>query len=71
MVALLLVANLLCCGSVIVLIGRRLARRRAARVGAGGGAQLHVRLVATFSILASVPTVLLAVVASLLFQFGA
>ena len=71
MVALVLVANLLCCGSVIVLVGRRLAKRRAARVGAGGGGQLHVRLVATFSILASIPTVLLAVVASLLFQFGA
>ncbi|MEG3175192.1 ATP-binding protein [Sphingomonas sp. RB3P16] len=71
LVALMLVANLLCCGSVIVLMGRRLAKRRAVRVGAGGGAQLHVRLVATFSILASVPTVLLAVVASLLFQFGA
>jgi len=71
LVAGLLVANLLCCGSLIVLFGRRLAKRRAARSEAGGRAQLHVRLVAIFSILASVPTVLLAVIASLLFQYGA
>ncbi|THD36603.1 MAG: HAMP domain-containing protein [Sphingomonas sp.] len=71
LVAGLLVANLACCGSLIVLFGRRLAKQRAARSEAGGRAQLHVRLVAIFSILASVPTVLLAVIASLLFQYGA
>ena len=70
-VALLLVANLACIGSLIVLIGRRIAQRRAARSQAGSKAQLHVRLVAIFSVLASVPTVLLAVIASLLFQYGA
>jgi two-component system nitrogen regulation sensor histidine kinase NtrY len=70
LVALLLVANLLACGSLIVLIGRRMARKRAAAAALGGGA-LHVRLVAIFSLLACVPTVLLAVIASLLFQYGA
>lgn len=70
-VASLLVANLLSCSTLIVLMGRRIARRRAARSAAGGRAELHVRLVAIFSVLASVPTVLLAVIASLLFQYGA
>ncbi|WP_404339237.1 ATP-binding protein [Sphingomonas sp. MMS12-HWE2-04] len=71
LIATLLVANLITCGSLIVLAGRRIARSRAARSAAGGQGQLHVRLVAIFSVLAAVPTVLLAVVASLLFQAGA
>ncbi|WP_375396342.1 ATP-binding protein [uncultured Sphingomonas sp.] len=70
LVASILVANLLACGSLIVLLGRRVAKRRAAKRGAGEG-KLHVRLVAIFSLLASIPTVLLAVIASLLFQYGA
>ncbi|MBB5709224.1 sensor histidine kinase NtrY-like [Sphingomonas xinjiangensis] len=71
LVATLLVANLITCGSLIVLVGRRVALRRAARLPGGGRAQLHLRLVAIFSVLAAVPTVLLAVVASILFQFVA
>ncbi|MBS0479580.1 MAG: HAMP domain-containing protein, partial [Proteobacteria bacterium] len=71
LVASLLVANLVCCGSLIVLLGRRIARRRSISSDARGRAQLHVRLVAIFSILASVPTILLAVIASVLFQYGA
>jgi two-component system nitrogen regulation sensor histidine kinase NtrY len=71
LVALVLVANLLAGGALIVLLGRRVAKGRAARSAAGGGGQLHVRLVAIFSVLATVPTILLAVVASLLFQYGA
>jgi two-component system nitrogen regulation sensor histidine kinase NtrY len=71
LVATLLVANLITCGSLIVLIGRRVALKRAARLPGGGRAQLHLRLVGIFSILAAVPTVLLAVVASILFQSGA
>ena len=71
LVALLLIANLVPGVALLVLLGRRVAKRRAARSGAGGGAQLHVRLVAIFSVLATVPTVLLAVIASLLFQYGA
>ncbi|MES2443780.1 MAG: ATP-binding protein [Pseudomonadota bacterium] len=70
-IALVLIANLLACGTLIVLVGRRIAQRRAARSPAGGRAQLHVRLVAIFSAMAMVPTVLLAVIASLLFQDGA
>jgi len=71
LVALLLILNLAACGALIVLMGRRIAKQRAAKSAAGGDGQLHVRLVAIFSVLASVPTVLLAVIASLLFQYGA
>lgn len=70
LVALLLVANLLPGVALLVLIGRRAARRRAALSTAGGEGRLHVRLVAIFSVLASVPTLLVAVIASLLFQYG-
>jgi two-component system nitrogen regulation sensor histidine kinase NtrY len=69
-VALLLVANLAPGVALLVLFGRRIARRRAARSPMGGEGRLHVRLVALFSVLASVPVVLVAIVASLLFQYG-
>ncbi|MCW3837978.1 ATP-binding protein [Sphingomonas canadensis] len=69
LVALLLVANMVPAIALLVLLGRRVARRRAARSEAGGG-EMHVRLVAIFSVLASVPTLFLAVFASLLFQYG-
>lgn len=71
LVAFLLVSNLIPAVALIVLLGRRIAYRRAASSEIGGGGKLHVRLVAIFSVLASVPTLMLAVVASLLFQFGA
>ena len=45
-------------------------RRRAAQAGAGSGGRLHVRLVAIFSIIAAVPTLLVVIFASLLFQYG-
>lgn len=70
LVALLLVANLVPLVALIVLVGRRIAMRRAARSPLGGRARLHVRLVAIFSILASVPTIFVSIVASLLFQYG-
>ena len=70
LVALLLVSNLIPAVALMVLIGRRIAHRRAADSPIGGGGKLHVRLVAIFSVLASVPTLLLAVFASLLFQYG-
>jgi two-component system, NtrC family, nitrogen regulation sensor histidine kinase NtrY len=70
LVALLLVANLVPGVALLVLIGRRIARSRAAKSGAGSEGRLHVRLVAIFSVLASVPTLLVAVTASLLFQYG-
>jgi two-component system nitrogen regulation sensor histidine kinase NtrY len=70
LVAVLLIANLLPGVALLVLIGRRVAKRRAARSGLGSEGRLHVRLVAIFSVLASVPTLFVAVTASLLFQYG-
>jgi len=70
LVALLLVANLLPGVALLVLFGRRIARRRAAASPLGGEGRLHVRLVALFSVLASVPIVLVSIFASLLFQYG-
>ena len=64
--AALLVANLLPATTLLMLLGRRLALRRAP----AGGGQLHIRLVAIFSLLAAVPALLLAIFASLLFQSG-
>ncbi|UUL83471.1 sensor histidine kinase NtrY-like [Sphingomonas qomolangmaensis] len=69
-VALLLIANMLPGVGLLVLLGRRIAKARAARSPIGGGGQLHVRLVALFSVLASVPLILVTIVASLLFQYG-
>ncbi|RVT40700.1 sensor histidine kinase [Sphingobium algorifonticola] len=69
-VALLLVANLVPAIALLVLLGRRLAIGRAERTAAGSEGQLHVRLVAIFSILSSVPMLLVVIFASLLFQYG-
>lgn len=69
-VALLLVANLVPAIAVLVLLGRRVAKRRAARSAIGSDGQLHVRLVAIFSLIASVPMLLVVIFASLLFQYG-
>ncbi|HEX6742498.1 MAG TPA: PAS domain-containing sensor histidine kinase [Sphingomicrobium sp.] len=68
-IALLLVANLIPAIALMVLLSRRVAIRRAERGGLGSG-QLHVRLVALFSVVAAVPTVLVAIFASILFQSG-
>ncbi len=70
LVALLLVANLLPGMALLVLLGRRIAMRRAARSPIGGHGRLHVRLVALFSAIAAVPTLLVVIFASLLFQYG-
>ena len=70
LVALLLVANLIPGVAILVLLGRRIAQRRAAQSPIGGRGQLHVRLVALFSMLAAVPMVLVTIFASLLFQYG-
>ncbi|WP_294089102.1 ATP-binding protein [Sphingomonas sp.] len=70
LVALLLVANLLPGMGLLVLLGRRIAMRRAARSPIGGHGRLHVRLVALFSAIAAVPTLLVVIFASLLFQYG-
>jgi two-component system nitrogen regulation sensor histidine kinase NtrY len=69
-VAGLLVANLVPAMGLMVLVARRIAKRRAARSPLGGRGRLHVRLVALFSAIASVPTLLVVIFASLLFQNG-
>ncbi len=65
-VAGLLIATLVPAMAVLVLLGRRLALRRAA----GTTARLHVRLVFFFSLVAAVPTLLVAAFAAFLFQSG-
>ncbi|MCW2361768.1 MULTISPECIES: ATP-binding protein [Sphingobium] len=69
-VALLLVLNLLPAILLLVLLGQRIARRRANRSLVGGNGRLHVRLVALFSVIASLPLLLVVIFASLLFQYG-
>jgi two-component system nitrogen regulation sensor histidine kinase NtrY len=56
--------------ALMVLGARRLAMRRAAATPLGGRGRLHVKLVALFSVIASVPTLLVVIFASLLFQSG-
>ncbi|MGQ0589493.1 MAG: sensor histidine kinase [Sphingosinicella sp.] len=68
--AMLLVANLVPAMALMVLLARRLARRRAARTSLGLKSRLPVRLVAIFSAIAAVPTLLVVIFASLLFQYG-
>jgi two-component system, NtrC family, nitrogen regulation sensor histidine kinase NtrY len=68
--AALLIANLVPATTLLMLLGRRLALRRAPAVTEEGRGQLHIRLVAIFSLLAAVPALLLAVFASVLFQSG-
>jgi two-component system nitrogen regulation sensor histidine kinase NtrY len=70
LVASLLVANLVPATALMVLVARRMAVRRAAHSPIGGRGRLHVRLVALFSVIASVPTLLVVVFASILFQSG-
>lgn len=70
LVALLLFANLVPSIALIVLIGRRVAKKRAAASPVGGGGRLHVRLVGIFSLVASVPMLLVVLFSSLLFQYG-
>jgi len=69
LIAVLLVANLIPAIALMVLYSRKVARQRAKREGLGSG-KLHARLVTLFSVLAAVPTVLVAIFASLLFQSG-
>lgn len=65
-VALLLIGTLIPAMALLVLWGRRLALRRAG----GGTARMHVRLVFFFSLIAAVPTLLVAGFAAVLFQSG-
>jgi two-component system, NtrC family, nitrogen regulation sensor histidine kinase NtrY len=69
LIALLLVSILLPAIALMVLYSRKVAMARAEQGGLGSG-RLHTRLVALFSVIAAVPTVLVAIFASVLFQSG-
>jgi two-component system, NtrC family, nitrogen regulation sensor histidine kinase NtrY len=69
-VAVLLVGNLIPAIGLIVLLGRRIAKAKAAKSPMGGSGRLHVRLVALFSMIASIPVLMMVIFASLLFQYG-
>jgi len=69
LIALLLVSILIPAIALMVLLSRRIALARAERGGLGSG-RLHTRLVGLFSVIAAVPTVLVAIFASVLFQSG-
>jgi two-component system nitrogen regulation sensor histidine kinase NtrY len=66
----LLVGTLVPAMALIVMGGRRVALRRAAKSLLGSSGRLHVRLVWLFSLIAAIPTLLVVVFASLLFQSG-
>ena len=65
-IALLLIGTLIPALTLVVLVGRRMAIRRAA----GSTARMHVRLVFFFSLVAAVPTLLVSAFAAVLFQSG-
>ncbi|HEY5722783.1 MAG TPA: PAS domain-containing sensor histidine kinase [Allosphingosinicella sp.] len=69
-VAMLMVANLVPAMALLVLLARRVAMGRAERSEIGGRGRLHVRLVALFSVIAAVPTIMVVIFASILFQSG-
>ncbi|WP_296676065.1 ATP-binding protein [Novosphingobium sp.] len=66
--AVLLVGTLVPAMTIVVLIGRYLALKRSEELAGGGG--MHVRLVFFFSMISAVPTLLVVVFASFLFQSG-
>lgn len=68
--ATMLLSNLLPATLLLVLFGRRVALKRAENSNIGSKQLLHVRLVAIFSAITAVPTILLVIFASLLFQSG-
>jgi len=67
--ATLLVGTLVPAMALLVLLGRRIALQRAAEQGGGSG-NLHVRLVFLFSLISALPTLLVVIFASFLFQTG-
>ena len=69
LIALLLIGILLPAIALMALYARKVAVRRAEQGGLGSG-RLHIRLVALFTAIGAVPTVLVAIFASLLFQSG-
>lgn len=62
----LLIGTLIPAMALLILLGRRFAMRRTA----GTSGRLHVRLVFFFSLVAAIPTLLVAIFASVLFQSG-
>lgn len=68
--AALLVVNLIPAITLLVLLGRRIAKGRAAQSVIATSGRLHVRLVVLFSLIASIPMLLVVIFASLLFQYG-
>ncbi|MXO64527.1 ATP-binding protein [Altericroceibacterium endophyticum] len=64
--AAMLVGTLIPALAIVVFLGRRIAIKRAG----GTTARLHIRLVFFFSLVAAIPTLLVAVFASFLFQSG-
>ena len=67
--ATLLIGTLVPAMAILVLLGRRMALRRAAE-NMGGTGQMHVRLVFIFSLISAIPTLLVVIFASWLFQSG-
>ncbi|MEO6716007.1 MAG: ATP-binding protein [Novosphingobium sp.] len=65
----LLVGTLVPAMTILVLIGRLLALRHAAE-SFGGTGKMHVRLVFLFSMVSAIPTLLVVILASWLFQSG-
>lgn len=67
--ATLLIGTLVPAMAILVLLGRRMALKRAAE-NIGGTGRMHVRLVFIFSLISAIPTLLVVVFASWLFQSG-
>jgi two-component system nitrogen regulation sensor histidine kinase NtrY len=67
--ATLLVGTLVPAMAILVLLGRRMALRRAFE-SEGGNGRMHLRLVFIFSLIAAIPTLLVVIFASWLFQSG-
>jgi two-component system, NtrC family, nitrogen regulation sensor histidine kinase NtrY len=70
LVAALLVSNLVPAMTLMVLFARRVALKRASKTALGMKSRLPVRLVAIFSLIAAVPTLVVTIVVSLLFQYS-
>ena len=68
--AAILVFNLLPASILIALLGRRIALKRAGSKILDSQSKLHVRLVGIFSLITTIPVLLLVIFASLLFQNG-
>ena len=67
--ATLLIGTLVPAMAILVLLGRRMALKRASE-SIGGTGRMHMRLVFIFSLIAAVPTLLVVIFASWLFQSG-